>query len=244
MPVKEDLPRLQEELKGFSASEVIAWASKTFGNDISLASSFGLEDQVLSALCVNEAPNFRIFTLDTGRVFQETYDTMEETAKQYGINYEVVFPQREAVENLLHTKGPNSFYKSIENRKERCNIRKMEPLRRALSNTKAWVCGLRKEQSITRTDMNIIEWDATFEIFKFNPLINWTEDDCWKYIKDNNVPYNKLHDTGFPSIGCRPCTRAIEPGDDIRSGRWWWETPEQKECGLHVVDGKLVRKSQ
>ena len=244
IPVKEDLSKLVEELSQKSPQEVLNWAYDTFGQEnIALASSMGIEDQVLTDMCLKASSDFRIFTLDTGRVFQETYDCMEETSKKYGLSYEVVFPDNAAVEKMIQEKGPNSFYQSIENRKECCRIRKIDPLRRVLSTTKAWVCGLRREQSVTRTDNAVIEWDETFNIFKFNPLVEWSEDQCWEYTKANEVPYNKLHDKGFPSIGCRPCTRAVAEGEDIRGGRWWWETPEQKECGLHIVDGKLVRKN-
>ena len=153
-----------------------------------------------------------------------------------------MFPDSKKIQKLINEKGPNSFYDSIENRKECCGIRKIEPLKNILKTVDCWMTGLRKSQSATRSNSELIEWDDTFKIYKINPLINWSKDDCWQYIKKNNIPYNELHDKGFPSIGCQPCTRAINKKEDIRNGRWWWENSEQKECGLHMVDGKLIRK--
>jgi len=175
----------------------------------------------------------RILTLDTGRNFQETYDVLHETMKKYGIVYEVYAPSSQDVEELIRDKGPNLFYNSIPDRKQCCFVRKIKPLKRALSTVDAWITGLRKEQSVTRVDMDVITWDDTFNIFKINPLINLSFDQIWDYIKKHDVPYSGLHDKNFPSIGCAPCTRAIKPGEDFRSGRWWWEQPEHRECGLH-----------
>jgi len=177
--------------------------------------------------------NTQIFTLDTGRLFPETYSLIERTNNKYKTKIQIFFPDYHEVEQMVHEKGINLFYDSVENRKLCCSIRKTQPLQRALKNAEAWICGLRKEQSVTRQDLDVIEWDANNDLLKINPLINWTEKQVWDYIKTNHIPYNKLHDKGFPSIGCQPCTRAIEPGEDIRSGRWWWENPEHKECGLH-----------
>jgi phosphoadenosine phosphosulfate reductase len=174
-----------------------------------------------------------IFTLDTGRMFQESYDVLERTIARYKKNIEVIFPDKKEVEDLVNAKGINLFYQSIENRKACCQIRKTNPLQRKLANYDAWIVGLRREQSITRSDLQIIEWDEMHSMIKINPLYNWTEKEVWERIKSKQIPYNKLHDQGFPSIGCAPCTRAIEKGEDVRSGRWWWELPEQKECGLH-----------
>ncbi|HKM18925.1 MAG TPA: phosphoadenylyl-sulfate reductase, partial [Aliarcobacter sp.] len=177
--------------------------------------------------------NSRVFTLDTGRLHSETYRVLDETNLKYDVKIEVFFPKFEEVENLYKTQGVNGHFESIDKRKNCCNIRKIEPLKRALKNVDIWITGLRASQSITRETMPIIEWDENFKVIKLNPLINWSEDDVWNYIKENKVPYNKLHDNGFPSIGCEPCTRAIKQGEDIRAGRWWWENPEHKECGLH-----------
>lgn len=227
-------------LKDTPAPKILNIILGELGERICLASSLGAEDQVLTDMCLKINPNTRIFILDTGRLNPETYDVMDKTIKKYNMTYDVYFPQREAVEKMVKAKGPNLFYESIENRKECCGIRKVEPLGRALSSCDAWITGLRRTQSVTRASLNEAEWDETFKIMKFNPLTHWSEEDIWRYIKENNVPYNTLHDKGFSSIGCAPCTRAIKPDEDVRAGRWWWETPEQKECGLHVVDGKLV----
>ena len=225
------VPRLVDA----SAEEVVRWALETFGRDVTFACSFGAEDVVLVDLIARLDPGARMFVLDTGRLNQETYDTMDRCRQRYGVEFETMHPQTEAVQRLLSTKGPNSFYDSIESRKECCGIRKVEPLRRALAGTRAWITGLRRAQSVTRTDLPKVELDETHDgIFKINPLAEWSVEDVWAHIKANGVPYNPLHDRGFPSIGCAPCTRAIAPGEDLRAGRWWWENPDQKECGLHV----------
>jgi phosphoadenosine phosphosulfate reductase len=207
-----------------------------FADRIALASSFGAEDQVLTDMLCKVSGNPRIFTLDTGRLPQETYDIMAATRQRYGIQIDIVFPDREQVEDMVNTHGPNLFYNSIEARKLCCHIRKVEPLKRMLNGLQAWICGLRAEQSLTRINLQRIEWDDTFALLKISPLADWTTEQVWDYIKQNDVPYNKLHDQGYPSIGCAPCTRAIGPNDDIRAGRWWWEQPEHKECGLHWKD--------
>lgn len=175
----------------------------------------------------------RIFTLDTGRLFPEAYDLIDTTCKRYGVQIEVYFPNAPSVEKMVKDKGINLFYDSIENRKLCCHIRKIEPLNRALEGLDFWISGLRREQSITRNDLSVVEWDALHGMIKVNPLLEWSTEKVWDYIRDRNIPYNPLHDKGFPSIGCQPCTRAVEPGEDIRAGRWWWENPEMKECGLH-----------
>ena len=204
-----------------------------FGEKIALSSSLGLEDQVLTDMMVkiNKTPN--IFTLDTGRLFPETYSLLDTTNMHYGIKIRVYFPDFRRIEEVVSTEGINFFYESIEDRKFCCRLRKLEPLNRAFTELEAWICGLRREQSITRHDMQLVEWDETNSLIKINPLIDWTEQQVWDYIHKHHVPYNGLHDSGFPSIGCQPCTRAVKPGDDARSGRWWWEAPEHKECGLH-----------
>ncbi len=229
----EQLEALNKELEGKPAEEIVRWAADTFGSDIVLASSFGAEDVALIDIVAKVAPGIRIFTLDTGRLHDETYDVMERVRVRYGLPIQSYFPDREAVETLEREKGFYSFRESIEARKECCGIRKVEPLRRALAGMKAWMTGLRAAQAVTRTDMAAVEWDAGNGLAKVNPLIEWSEEQVWRYVRDNSVPYNLLHDRGFPSIGCAPCTRAVKPGEDIRAGRWWWENPENKECGLH-----------
>ena len=228
------LEKAQEfETKG--AEEVLRWALQTYHPRIALASSFGAEDVVLIDMMVKINPNARIFTLDTGRLNQETYDVMDRIREKYRIKIEVMFPKSDAVEQMVRAKGMNLFYDSIENRKECCGVRKVEPLNRALRDLDAWITGLRRQQSVTRTQVSKVEIDeAHNKMVKVNPLTDWTGDQVWDYIKKNGVPYNKLHDMGYPSIGCAPCTRAVKPGEDERAGRWWWENPETKECGLHV----------
>ena len=229
-----DLPKINAQFEKSSPEDFLRWALKQFPK-IALASSFGAEDVVLIDMLVKLDPKVRVFTLDTGRLNEETYEVMDHVRRKYSISIESYFPDAAKVEALERSKGFYSFRESVENRKECCGIRKVEPLRRALKNTDAWITGLRRDQSVTRTDVQKIEVDqANGGIFKINPLADWTNEAVWSYIKKNSVPYNKLHDLGYPSIGCAPCTRAVKPGEDIRAGRWWWENPEHKECGLHL----------
>lgn len=231
--MKTEQINISNEVKRFSAVQILDYATMRFKDKIALATSFGAEDQILTEMLWKQGKNVRIFTLDTGRLPQETYDVMEKTKEKYGIDIDVYFPDHQQVESMVGQYGPNLFYRSIENRKRCCQIRKVEPLRRALTGLDAWICGLRKEQSITRQTIETIEWDESFGLFKICPLAEWTSQQVWDYIRDNDIPYHPLHDKSYPSIGCAPCTRAIQPGQDIRAGRWWWEQPEQKECGLH-----------
>ena len=231
--LKEKVIELNQALKGKTPQESISHCLDVFNNKIALSTSLGIEDQVLTQMLVAINKEVEIFTLDTGRLFPETYDLIERTCSKYGINMKIYFPDYIDVEKMVNKKGINLFYHSVENRKECCGIRKIKPLKRAFAGLDAWICGLRRDQSVTRTDMQLVEWDEGNGLIKINPLIDWSEEDVWKYARENNVPYNILHDKGFPSIGCQPCTRAIEPGEDVRAGRWWWENPETKECGLH-----------
>jgi phosphoadenosine phosphosulfate reductase len=223
----------QNELKKLDAAGILKWATEKFDSRVSLATSFGAEDQVLTDLWSGIGKPAQLFTLDTGRLFQETYDVMQSTMRRYALQCEVYAPDAEELARLVETDGPNLFYDSVEKRKECCAVRKTHPLARALSGLDAWITGLRKNQSITRTDTGPIEWDAEHDLYKINPLYDWTEDQVWNYLREHAVPYNALHDRGFPSVGCAPCTRAVAPGEDVRAGRWWWELPEHKECGLH-----------
>ncbi len=229
----DELKALSDDVRGRTAEEIVVWAAERFGGEIAFASSFGAEDVVVIDMIAKAAPSIRVFTLDTGRLHDETYEVMERVRVKYGLEIESYFPEREAVERLEREKGFYSFRESIENRKECCGIRKVEPLRRALRGMKAWMTGLRREQAVTRAEMAAVEWDEGNGLVKVNPLIEWSEEQVWEYIRANGVPYNALHDRGYPSIGCAPCTRAIKPGEDVRAGRWWWENPENKECGLH-----------
>jgi phosphoadenosine phosphosulfate reductase len=229
-----DVDALNRELGARPAEEIVRWAGETLGGEIKFANSFGAEDVALMDIIGKTAPQIRVFTLDTGRLNDETYQVMEATRFRYEeIPIEVMFPDRDKVEALTREKGFYSFRESVELRKECCAIRKVQPLKRALADASAWMTGLRRDQSVTRTEMQAIEWDEGNGLLKVNPLIEWTNEDVWAYIKEHKVPYNKLHDQHYPSIGCAPCTRAIKPGEDIRAGRWWWENPEFKECGLH-----------
>ena len=223
-------------LEAKSAEDVVRWAIEAFGNTkVALASSFSAEDVAIIHMMVQATPKPRVFTLDTGRLNQETYDVMDTIRKQYGVTIEIMFPQREAVEQMVREKGLNLFYHSIDNRKLCCGIRKVEPLNRALATVDAWITGLRREQVVTRAAVKKVDLDADHGgIAKINPLADWTWEQTMAYVKQHHIPYNVLHDQGYPSIGCAPCTRAIKPGEDFRAGRWWWERPEQKECGLHA----------
>lgn len=232
--MEELAKKLSEDLKGKSAEEILAFFINDYNGVVGLATSLGAEDQVLTDMICAVDKSTKIFTLDTGRVFPETFKVLDETNKKYGINVEVYFPKSDAVEEMVNTKGINLFYDSIDNRKLCCGVRKIEPLKRALGEIDIWVTGLRKDQSVTRFFTPLVEWDEGNKVIKVNPLLAWSEKEVWSYIKEKDVPYNDLHDNGFPSIGCQPCTRAIEKGEDVRAGRWWWEQPEQKECGLHV----------
>lgn len=223
---------LNEQLKGKTAQEVVAYFLDNY-KEVALSSSLAAEDQALSDVILKHDKSARIFTLDTGRLHPETYDVMDATNLKYNIKIDVYFPNEQNVQELYKTQGVNGHYESIDKRKHCCFVRKIEPLKRALKGLDIWFTGLRASQSITRTQMPLVEYDANFDVIKVNPLIDWNEDDVWTYIKENKVPYNKLHDQGFPSIGCAPCTRAVKDGEDIRAGRWWWENPEHKECGLH-----------
>jgi phosphoadenosine phosphosulfate reductase len=205
------------------------------------ASSLAAEDMVLTDLILKSKLDIGIFSLETGRLHKETLAMVDKVKEHYGYDIVLYKPQAEAVDAYVAQNGLNAFYDSIEMRKECCRIRKVEPLGRALAGNKSWVTGQRRAQSATRTSLMVEEDDPAHLMTKFNPLADWSEEDVWNYIRDNGVPYNALHDQGYPSIGCEPCTRAIEPGEDVRAGRWWWENPESKECGLHMVDGKLIR---
>lgn len=228
------MPPGWDEIDRKDIQAVLRYAVEQFHPKLALASSFGLEDVALIHALRQVAPDGRVFALDTGRLPEETYACAEAIRERYGIKIHWYFPALEAVEQLEREKGLFSFRQSVENRVECCGIRKVEPLNRALKDQAAWITGQRREQSVTRRSLNVLEPDGAHGgIWKFNPLADWTLDDVWSYIRKHDIPYNKLHDAGYPSIGCAPCTRAIEPGEDQRAGRWWWEMAEHKECGLH-----------
>ena len=227
------IEKLNQKYKDATAEELLEGFLGQFKGTIALSSSLSIEDQVLTNIVCSIDKTTKIFTLDTGRLFPDTYDLIHRTNQKYGIKMSVYFPDATQVEEMVNTKGINLFFESIENRKLCCNLRKLKPLKRAFKGLEVWICGLRREQSVTRQDMQRIEWDEANGIIKLNPLIDWTEEQVKDFIRINRIPYNPLQDKGFPSIGCQPCTRAIFPGEDIRAGRWWWENPDTKECGLH-----------
>ncbi|MGI0087064.1 MAG: phosphoadenylyl-sulfate reductase [Nitrosotalea sp.] len=233
----EQIQQLNEKLK--TPQDVLKWALDNLHPKIAMASSFGAEDVVVIDMMMKINPKSRIFTLDTGRLNQETYDVMDEIRNKYNTNIEVMFPDSNEVEQMVRVNGMNLFYQSMVNRKLCCGIRKVHPLKKMLSTVDGWITGLRADQTEVRSNVQRIEIDPQHNgIIKVNPIIEWTWEQTWDYIKNNGVPYNKLHDKGYPSIGCEPCTRAIKPGEPLRAGRWWWETDPQKECGLHAEHGK------
>jgi phosphoadenosine phosphosulfate reductase len=226
-----------KEIEGSSLPEAVKLVAELFSGKTVFSSSLGQEDQVLTDIIFKNNLPVKIFTIDTGRLFNETYELLDRTIARYKKPVHVYFPEAGDVEEFVLSKGVNSFYESVENRKGCCHIRKVKPLNRALNGAAVWITGLRAEQSDNRKDIPMIEWAEDKQLYKFNPLINWTFDQVLDHLKEFNVPYNPLHDKGFISIGCAPCTRAIEAGEDARAGRWWWET-SQKECGLHVAKEK------
>ena len=227
---KDQIEKLETASSLVEALEMI---SDLFPGKVVFSSSLGQEDQVITdAIFKNDLP-IKIFTLDTGRLFSESYELIERTTARYKKPIRVYFPEASDVEEFVTTKGVNSFYESVENRKLCCFIRKVEPLKRALAGNEIWITGLRAEHSSDRKDLPMIEWDEANQVIKYHPILHWTTEDVKKYIADNRIPYNPLHDRGFVSIGCAPCTRAIRPGEDFRAGRWWWEDANKKECGLH-----------
>lgn len=232
--MKIDFDLLIRQFDGAEPGEFLAYFLKSHAGKIAFASSFGAEDQVVTDMIAGIDPTTKIFTLDTGRLHDETYRIIDRTRERYGIAIEVFAPDTVQLEQLYRDQGMFGFRESVEARKRCCSIRKLEPLGRALKGLDVWITGLRRAQSPTRESVALIEWDETHHLIKLNPLIDWSEEMVWDYIREHKVPYNALHDLGYPSIGCAPCTRAISDGEDIRAGRWWWENPEHKECGLHV----------
>ncbi|MEI6428900.1 MAG: phosphoadenylyl-sulfate reductase [Pseudanabaena sp. ELA607] len=241
MTTQAEIDSASAQLEGKSPQEILTWALANYGN-ISLASSFGAEDVVLIDMLAKIRPDAQVFTLDTGRLNNETYAVIAAVQQKYPqIKLQIMFPDTATVQTMVQESGINLFYDSVENRKRCCFVRKVEPLNRALTGLDAWITGLRRDQTANRSEMRVVELDAPRSIAKVNPLIDWSNEQVWDYIRANEVPYNALHDQNFPSIGCAPCTRAVQPGEDLRAGRWWWESSNQ-ECGLHVNEqGQLVR---
>ncbi|MBI9062369.1 MAG: phosphoadenylyl-sulfate reductase [Marinilabiliaceae bacterium] len=229
----EEIKSLNDRFRSSEPQEILSYFIERFGAKIALASSLGAEDQVLTEMIVKINPETTIFTLDTGRLFPETYDLIDRTSRKYKKNLQIYFPDNLKVQEMVNKKGINLFFESVESRKECCFLRKIEPLQRAFNGLDVWICGLRADQSVTRKDIDVVEWDNNNNLLKINPLAFWSEEQLWDYINTQKIPYNTLHDKGYPSIGCQPCTRAVEEGEDVRAGRWWWENPDTKECGLH-----------
>jgi phosphoadenosine phosphosulfate reductase len=232
--MRELLSDLMGELKGRDIAEQLKLLVNRFPGEVVFSTSFGLEDQAITHFIAANTIPVNIFTLDTGRNFPETYSTWSRTVEKYKLTITAWYPEAKTIQQFITAKGPNSFYESVENRKECCYIRKVEPLQKALKGNKIWITGIRAEQSNNRHEMQMLEWDEVNQVVKFHPLLNWTWGQVKQFVSRNDVPYNPLHDKGFVSIGCAPCTRAIKPGEDFRAGRWWWEDNSKKECGLHI----------
>ncbi|HEV7329635.1 MAG TPA: phosphoadenylyl-sulfate reductase [Flavisolibacter sp.] len=232
--VKDGFLSLQDRIVQLSIPEALKLLEETFRGQLTFSTSFSMEDQVITDHIHNSGVDSAIFTLDTGRLFPETYSTWSRTLERYQLTIDAYYPNSEKIQEFVREYGPNSFYESVDRRKQCCFIRKVEPLKRALAGKAVWITGLRAEHSPNRSDMHILEWDEVNQIIKYNPLLHWTTEQVWAYINQQNVPYNSLHDKGFISIGCAPCTRAVRAGEDFRAGRWWWEDQSKKECGLHV----------
>lgn len=233
-----NLEEIKNELKGLDVVGKLKLLAEKYADSIIFSTSFGWEDQAITHLIFANNIPVKVFTLETGRLFPETYYVWNRTLEIYNKPIHAYYPKNELLQDMVNAKGPNSFYESVENRKECCYIRKIEPLKRALNGNKIWITGIRAEQSPNREDMHDLEWDEGNQLVKFHPIFDWTLDDVKNYIKENNIVYNTLHDKGFPSIGCAPCTRAVRTGEDFRAGRWWWEDQSKKECGLHATEAK------
>lgn len=231
--MQADLEEIEAALQGLDPVGAIAWLVLRFPGQVTFSTSFGWEDQVITDMIFSARLPVRVFTLETGRLFPETYYVWNRTLENYSQPITAYYPDTAALEEMISTKGPGSFYTSVENRQECCRIRKIGPLNRALQGNRCWITGIRAGQSLNRTGLNQLEWDEQHQLLKFHPLFDWSLEEVKAYIRQHNVVYNPLHDKGFPSIGCAPCTRAVREGEDFRAGRWWWEDQSKKECGLH-----------
>ncbi len=230
----KEVAELKKELNGKNPEETMRTLTDRFNSEqLVLATSLGAEDQAITHGIAAAGGKIRIFTLDTGRLPNETYELIERTEARYGIKIAVYFPNQQSIESMISEKGINLFYNSVADRKKCCSVRKLEPLKRALAGVSVWITGIRREQALTRNQIELVDDDEANGLIKINPLYDWSEKKLWDFIRNNHIPYNPLHDKGYPSIGCVPCTRAVKPGEDVRAGRWWWENPAQKECGLH-----------
>ncbi|HVF81503.1 MAG TPA: phosphoadenylyl-sulfate reductase [Flavisolibacter sp.] len=232
--LKEAMSFLQHSMDDLTVGAVLQQLATSFPGAVTFSTSFSFEDQVIMDLIYSSNAAISIFTLDTGRQFNETYSTWSRTIEKYGLKINAFYPDEGELKEFITESGPNAFYESVDLRKSCCHIRKVVPLKKALRGKAVWVTGLRAQHSPDRNSLQTLEWDETNQLIKYHPLLHWTTEEVRRYIDDNNVPYNSLHDKGFVSIGCAPCTRAIKPGEDFRAGRWWWEDASKKECGLHV----------
>lgn len=232
--LKDKVSSIQKANQSLSIDDTLSFLAEQFPGKVVFSTSFSFEDQAISHIILSNHLPIKIFTLDTGRLFPETYSVWRSTNEKYNTRVQAYYPDTLMIENYVSEKGPNAFYESVENRKECCHIRKVVPLKRALKGNEIWITGLRAEHSADRHDMAQVEWDKTNNVIKYHPLLYWTTAEVKQFINKNDIPYNPLHDKGFVSIGCAPCTRAIRTGEDFRAGRWWWEDNSKKECGLHV----------
>jgi phosphoadenosine phosphosulfate reductase len=232
-PNQQYLKTLSNQLDSLSVPEALSLLAEEFAGKTTFSTSFSFEDQVIAHHILSQTLPISIFTLDTGRLFAETYSVWNSTNTRYNTHIKAYYPNQTELESFVQLNGPNSFYESVENRKSCCHIRKVEPLKRALQNNDIWITGLRAEHSAARQDLRSVEWDEANQVVKYHPLLYWTTEEVRDHVEENNIPYNPLHDRGFVSIGCAPCTRAIKLGEDFRAGRWWWEDNSKKECGLH-----------
>ena len=225
---------LKNQLKGLTIEDQLKKLVTRFPGKMIFTTSLGIEDQVITHKIFTNNIDIKVITLDTGRLFPQTYDVLSNTIIRYNKTINIYFPEYEPIEKMVTEKGPLSFYQSVENRKECCSLRKVVPLNRALTGMECWISGIRADQSDNRNQMDWLEYDESKNLFKFYPLFDWSYDEVKSFVKENNVPYNTLHDKGYVSIGCEPCTRAVKPSEDFRAGRWWWENDGPKECGCHI----------
>ncbi|MFT3750803.1 MAG: phosphoadenylyl-sulfate reductase [Agriterribacter sp.] len=231
---QSEIQRISQLAQSADIAQNLRDIAAQYPGEVIFSTSFSWEDQAISHIIFSENLNIQVFTLDTGRMFPETYSTWSRTLEKYNQPITAYYPDALSLQKFIAEKGPNSFYESVENRKQCCHIRKVEPLQRALNGKKIWITGIRAEHSPDRHDMTQVEWDGTNNVVKYHPILHWTTDETIAFVNKNNIPYNPLHEKGFVSIGCAPCTRAIRHGEDFRAGRWWWEDASKKECGLHV----------
>jgi len=234
------LPQIAHQKDRLNIVTALQVLAREYPGKVTFSSSFSYEDQVITHAILDTGLPISIFTLDTGRMFAETYSVWSSTNEKYNTHIKAYYPKQELLQPFIEEKGPNSFYESVENRKACCFIRKVEPLKRALAGNAVWITGLRAEHSADRHNLPMVEWDESNQVIKYHPLLHWTTEEVKQYISQHQIPYNPLHDKGFVSIGCAPCTRAVKPGEDFRAGRWWWEDADKKECGLHVHTEQVI----